>query len=146
MPKAKVLRFYILPQLPGQTPRRDVHCRVTKKPESATGPSLAHRFLAGVFLRDVTAAKISKLMKNFSSQVVFLSRGPQACVPVISAHTAADRVGGAELELWEMSHCMLQLQAWGLFWGSSAGEARCVEAGGASQEGVAPSSWRWAAS
>lgn len=69
--QAKPPRFYILPPSPGQTPRRDVHCRVTKKPESATGPSLAHRFLAGVFLRDVTAVKISKLMKNFSKSSGF---------------------------------------------------------------------------
>lgn len=59
------------------------------------GLCLAHRFLSGVFLRDVTAAKISKSMKNFSSQMFFWSGGPQACAGVVPAPAAADGVGRA---------------------------------------------------
>lgn len=56
---------------PDQIPPRDVHCHVTKKPERTVGLGLAHRFPSGAFLRDVTAAKISKPMKNSSSQMFF---------------------------------------------------------------------------
>lgn len=71
MTKAEAPKFSVLPLLPDQIPPRDVHCHVTKKPERTVGLGLAHRFPSGAFLRDVTAAKISKPMKNFSSQMFF---------------------------------------------------------------------------
>lgn len=94
MTKAEAPKFFILPLLPNQTPHRDGHCHVTKKPERMMGQSLVHRFLSGVFLRDVTAAKISKSI-NFSSQMWFLSGGLHACAPVILAPAATDGVGRA---------------------------------------------------
>lgn len=71
MTKAEAPKFFILPLLPDQTPHGDVHCHITKKLVRTMGLCLAHRFFSGVFLRDVTAAKISKSMKNFSSQMFF---------------------------------------------------------------------------
>lgn len=71
MTKAEEPKFSVLPLLPHQIPDRDIHCHVTKKPERTAGLCLTPRFPSGAFLRDVTAAKFSKSMKNSSSQMFF---------------------------------------------------------------------------
>lgn len=69
MTKAEAPKFFILPLFPDQTSHRGVCCHVTKNLERTMWLSLAHRFLSEVFLRDVAVAKISRSVKNFSSQL-----------------------------------------------------------------------------
>lgn len=66
---AETPKLFILPLLPDQTPHRGFCCHVAKNLQRTMRLSLAHRFLSEVFLRDVAAAKISRSVKNFSSQM-----------------------------------------------------------------------------
>lgn len=94
------------------------------------GLNVADRFLSGLFLRGVAAAKISMSMKTCSSHG-FLGGGPPAC---------------ASAALVGFGRCPTMCSTLGHKVSRGLRLSQCMGAVGASGEGVSPSSWKWAAS